>query len=167
MLVFVCPRILAMMSIGMPYSMASVAKVCRAVCVVRFFGILHRSAISFRYEFIFWLLGTGINLPFVFNRGSFLYFSNNRTGYANSGTRLSTEVFSRGLWIQIVLSLSTEKVLFSQIIDIGKCQSGEAAKGEHVPDSVEPVVGQLLRISVSSSSLVSGILTLVLSIFIL
>lgn len=39
--------------------------------------------------------------------------------------------------------LVDRKVLFSQIIDIGKCQSGEAAKGEHVPDSVEPVVGQL------------------------
>lgn len=30
MFVFVCPRILAMMSIGMPYSMASVANVCLA-----------------------------------------------------------------------------------------------------------------------------------------
>jgi len=48
MFVFVWPSILAMMSIGIPYSIASVANVCLAQCVVRFFGMLHNVAISFK-----------------------------------------------------------------------------------------------------------------------
>src|SRR5262245_41589858 len=55
-LILVCPSILLTDSIGTPLlKVTVVANVCRAKWKVRFFLMLHKSAISFKYPFNFWL----------------------------------------------------------------------------------------------------------------
>src|SRR5574344_904113 len=74
-----------------------VANVWRARWKVRFFLIPDRSAISFRYEFSFWLLIIGRISPF----GSlFLYLSRIILGISNNGTLTSVPVFTRLVIIQ-------------------------------------------------------------------
>lgn len=76
--------------------------------------------ISFWQAFIFWLLGTGSSFPLSRNSGSRSYFCRIRIGCGSSGIRLTTAVFSRGLWIH--------KVLFSSAV---MC-SGRIAVAERV-----------------------------------
>ena len=156
-----------MMSIGMPYSIANVAKVWRAQCVVRFLWMLHIVPISLRYEFIFWLLGIGNNFPLSCNSGLCSYFCYILSGLGRSGTRLISEVFSRGLCIHVVPLSSVVMCCFRKLSASVKASPVSAQKQNTSRIHSSRSLGISLLINMSSSSFVNGTLTFVLSIFIL
>lgn len=70
------PSIFETLSIEIWFARVTVvAKVCLAQWVLRFFVMPHKSAISFRYAFIFWFESTGNRTPFLWLSGVYLYFS--------------------------------------------------------------------------------------------
>ena len=86
---------------------------CFAVWTVRFFVIPHRVATSFKYSFIFWLLGNGRHGASPFS-GLQLYFSNIACAGGSKGTlhmlvSFVLVIFTRDFRIHKSLLLSRNK----------------------------------------------------------
>src|ERR1700744_5910355 len=88
--ILVCPSILLTDSIGTSFSKVTVvANVCLAVCVVRFLVMPHKSAISFKYAFIFWLLFIGNSLLLARHSGCSWYLLSISIACGSNGTLAS------------------------------------------------------------------------------